>query len=454
MAAPKLREQTYAVEAIDEVKPHPANSRRGDLEAIEGSMAANGIFGAVYAQVRRDGTKGPVIAGNHRVRAAKNAGATHIPVIRIVCTDIEAERMARADNRTHDLGEGDDPELLLASLQRIADEGDGSLEGTGYTDLDLAALEAEVAALDDDEADGGGASEDDDAKPDEGDETWHVPEEPITELGDVWILGEHRVMCGDTMRLENRRELFGRETVSLVLTDPPYAIYGSSTGIGADIADDKMVRPFFDALSRMIAKTVKVFGHVYVCCDWRTYAIIFESNKAAKLSPKNCIVWDKGGGLGSSYANCHEFISFFAKLPPPTAMKSSTQRGQRTVLAPNVMKYNRVVRDEREHNAAKPVGMFEWLIGNSSDVGDLVADFFLGSGTTVIAAEKTGRRCYGFELEPKYCDVIVARWERLTGKKATRVAAKDRAPTSRALPTESEVLEQIRETGHIAKPTT
>ncbi len=429
----KIRSQKYSVEAIDKVRPHPANPRRGDLEAIEASIAVNGFYGAVIAQA----STGLIVVGNHRYRAAVARGATKIPVIRIVCDDVDAEKMAAADNRTHDLGTGYDPTQLVAQLERIMAGSAGSLDGSGYTAIDFSKLEEEAAAIAESARrglDGAGAAPPpplatDDEEDLDDERRWPpLPNTPTTQEGDIWILGEHRIMCGDAFSLANRRELIGREVVSLGLMDPPYAIYGSSSGIGADIADDKMIRPFFDQLGRIIMATVAEFAHVYICCDWRSYPTIAYAMKAADLSPKNLIVWDKAGGLGSMYANCHELISFHAKLPPPTAMRSTTKRGQKQVLASNIVRMNRVPPKDRKHNAAKPVQLFEWLIDNSSEPGDLVVDLFLGSGTAVIAAEKQARRCYGFELAPKYVDLVVSRWEALTGKKGQRIPKADRPP--------------------------
>lgn len=428
----KIREQRYAVEPIHNATPHPKNAKRGDLEAIEASIAVNGFFGAIYVQ---DST-GLIVVGNHRWRAAVNRGATEIPVIRIVCSDIEAERMAVADNRTAELGTYDQA-ALLEQLERIAADADGSLAGTGFSDEAFAALEAEVAELvggdtGGDDGDDADASGDGDAGGSDADDDLaklRVPTEPITKRGDLWLLGEHRLLCGDTFDAEDRKRLLGNETIDLVLMDPPFAIYGSSTGIGTDIADDKMIQPFFENLFRIVRASVKEFAHVYTCCDWRSYATLWNTAKLAGLTAKNCIIWDKGSsGLGSNYANTYEMIFYSARLPPPTAMKSTTKRGQRTVYAPNVARYNRVTGAEREHNAAKPVALFEWFIGNSSDAGDLVVDFFGGSGTTIIAAEKTKRRACAMEMEPKYCDIIVARWERLTGRRAQRVPSGEAAP--------------------------
>ena len=202
----------------------------------------------------------------------------------------------------------------------------------------------------------------------------------------------------------------------MVLTDPPYAIYGSSTGVGSDIADDAMIRPFFEAMWRLIAGHVVMFAHCYVHCDWRSWASLWDAAKRSGVEPRNMIVWDKGSsGLGNNYANTHELIAFFARLPPQVTVTSHRAAGQRQVLRPNIVRHPRPTGDERLHNAAKPVALLVELIENSTDPGHTVLDPFAGSGPVVIAADIAGRTCWAAEKEATMCDVIVARWSRVTG---------------------------------------
>src|SRR5689334_8862156 len=256
------------------------------------------------------------------------------------------------------------------------------------------------------------------------------PRVPVTKVGDVWKLGDHVLVCGDSFDPEVRALGLGKSLVDCVLTDPPYAIYGSSTGIGADIADDRMVRPFFEQLFRMIEPVTKPFGHVYVCCDWRSHPAIAESSRAARTGgeygvwPQNVIVWDKGGsGLGNNYANTYELIAFYARLPSPKAMKSTVRERGRPVLAPNIFRDSRPHGEDRPHNAAKSPKLFAWLLENSTEHGERVVDFFGGGGTTIVAAQKLERRAICFDVEPKWCDVIIERWQRITGGKAERTRA-------------------------------
>lgn len=266
--------------------------------------------------------------------------------------------------------------------------------------------------------------------------------EPITRRGDIIRLGWHVLMCGDSTDDDDVDALriaadpaFGEpRACDVAVMDPPYAVYGSSTGIAADITDDKMVRPMFRAIVRQIARVVKPFGHFYVCCDWRSWPSWWEVAKGTPAVWKNCVVWDKGGaGLGSNYANTHEFIGFGSVIP---MRESMTQKitGIRSVFDANVWRADRVRSSEdekREHNAQKPVVLMRRAIENSSEKGGVVLDLFGGAGSTLIAAEQTGRVCLVMEIEPRWCDVIVARWERATGLTAQRPPADSDLPNEK-----------------------
>jgi DNA modification methylase len=231
-------------------------------------------------------------------------------------------------------------------------------------------------------------------------------------------LDAHRLVCGDMTDAEVRKALLGRSRADCVWTDPPYAIYGSSSGLAEDITDDKIARPFFQEILAASVSALKLFGHAYICCDWRSWASWWEMTKRTSLTPKNLIVWDKGSsGLGNNYANTYELVGFFARLPKQTAM-GNRKTGQRPVHSPNLMRFNRPTGDDRQHNAAKPVDLVQKMIELSTDVGGLVVDWFAGSGSTLIACERANRRCRLTEIDPRYCDVTVRRWQEYTGKSA------------------------------------
>lgn len=411
---------------IQDLAPDPKNPRRIRKEraaALNVSLETYGdIAGIVYNQASSQ-----LVTGHQRVAQIKAAGATSFVVERDATDETDGFgylehpktgqrfpiRLVRWTEARQHLANltANNPEIQGEFTEEAVALLDGLKQEAEFGALRLDALLAELGDV---EPPGAPAPPDEDDVP-------HPPPTPRCGPGDLWILGEHRLLCGDSFLEEDRARLLQGETVDLIVTDPPYAIYGSSTGIGADIADDKMVRPFFERLFSFCREVIREFGHVYACCDWRSWAAIWEGARRAQLSAKNCLVWDKGGGgLGSSYAMAYELVGFFARLPKQTAMKSTTKTGQRTVHAPNILRYPRVTGDEREHNAAKPVAMIEELIDNSSEEGEIVADWFGGSGTTLIAAEKRRRRARVMEMEPRCCDVIIRRWERVTGHQAVK----------------------------------
>jgi DNA modification methylase len=342
---------------------------------------------------------GEVYAGNMRLRAAEQLGADWrreaygedgVPAVLEALTD-EAKR-ARAVRDNVSGGEWQEQELaeLIYGLNGKVD-----LESLAMPPAEIQTLIRQVA----------------NSGPEKGNAIPELPDVPDTHPGDLYLLGEHRLLCGDTTVDADVATLMGEDLAAMVLTDPPYAIYGSSTGVSSDVADDKMVRPFFEALLRVAVERVDWFGHVYVHCDWRSWPALWDSARRVRmLEPKNLLVWDKGGsGLGSNYANTYELIGYFAKIAEGGTMRLSRPKGQRAVLHPNLMRHPRPEGVERMHNAAKPVGLLQDLVRNSSDLQDIVLDLFAGSGSTLVAAHREHRRCYSMEIDPRWCDVIVAR---------------------------------------------
>lgn len=402
--------------ALADLRPHPDNPKAHDVEAVAASIRRFGFITPLVVNA----ADGLLLEGHGRVEALeamRDAGEAppagvrrgwRVPVVVGVSLAPDAARaFLVASNRTVELG-GWDEGRLAALLSDLA--ASGGTEGTGYSDADLEELLASVAGA----GTAVGLTDPDDA-PEERAET-------AVQRGEVYRLGQHRLMCGDSTDAADVARLLDGAKPKLMATDPPYAIYGSSTGIGSDIADDKMVRPFFEGILRLAADHLVMFGHVYVCCDWRSWPSWWEMAKRVELSPKNLLVWDKGGGgLGSSYANTYELIGFFAKLPRQKVMTSNERSGQRQVHKPNIWRGNRIPGAQREHNAQKPVELMEFLIENSSDAGDIVLEPFAGSGTTIVAAERQSRRCYAMEIEPKYVQVCIDRWEAYTGGRAERI---------------------------------
>lgn len=431
---PKLHNQVGITKAINRfgyVDPIVMDERSGHMSAGHGRLES-------LEKLHKAGKKPP-----GRLKVGPD-GKWWVPVLRGISFKNDDEAMAYllAANKLPESGGWDVEDVAL--IARQFDDNKISFDGIGFDPAELSAM----LPSDDKAGQGAGAAAGvsqqpsntppattPPAGPDPLDDYGDPPEKPITQPGDMWELGDHRLLCGDSTDDEQVDRLIGGRRVHMVLTDPPFAIYGSSTGIGADIADDKMVRPFFEKVLRTCFRVVPLFAHVYVNTDWRSWAAMWEAAKRSGLSAKNCIVWDKGSaGLGSNYANCYELVGYFVKLPAAKAMKSSAPTGQRQVHKPNIMRVGRVMGKEREHNAAKPVALLSEFIKNGSDTGQVVLDLFGGSGSTMLAAEKEGRTALLMEVEPKWADVIVKRWERHTGRKAKRVPVgdqrSDRGPSS------------------------
>lgn len=253
------------------------------------------------------------------------------------------------------------------------------------------------------------------------DEFPEAPDEPIAKRGDVWRLGRHRLMCGDGTMIDDVEKLMGGKKADMVFTDPPY-----NTGMKESRQKEKawLSHMFNDSYSkdhweRFMADFCSTYysqmkdnSVAYICLDWRrNHELVPHIKNNFKLS--NIIIWDKVvHGLGSDYKYTYELINVCKKGKP----ELRTHQGEREYS--DVWHIQRKMGKNKDHATAKPVELVERCVRHASKPHELVVDFFLGSGTTLIASEKHNRVCYGMELEPKYCDVIIKRWEDYTGKKA------------------------------------
>lgn len=390
---------TVEMVPVGDLAHHPENYRQGDVGAITESLDRWDWYAPVVVQR----STGHVCVGNHRLDAAIARGDSHVPTVLRDLSDAEARALLAADNRSSDLAVNDE-DALARLLAGIAENDPADLLGTGYDGDDVDDLLDRVAAA----AGNGNVS----PRGSTGDEP-PEPEPPKvahSALGEVYELGPHRLLCGDsTEHPEILAFLDGR--VQAMVTDPPYAIYGSASGISSSVSDDGMVRPFFLDILRLAQEATDEYAHAYVCCDWRSWPSWWEMAKRTALEPKNLIVWDKASsGLGNNWANTYELVGYFVHMPPQQTMTSGRRSGMRAVLRPNVLRHNRVMGEERQHNAAKPVALMADLITAATDPGERVLDPFAGSGSTLIACEREGRVCLMVEKDPAYCDVIRARY--------------------------------------------
>lgn len=378
---------------IEDVKPYAKNAKLHDKTQIANVAESIKQFG--WQQPIVIDADGVIIVGHCRYSAAKKLKLKEVPCI--VAEDLTEEQVKKyrlLDNKTNE----SDWDLGLLS---------DDLEGLDFSGFDV---------------DWGIANEEEEPEVVDDDFEVEVPEEPKAKLGQIYQLGRHRLMCGDSTKQEDVEKLMGGEKADMVFTDPPYALFGNSTGV-AGICDDKMTRPFFLEIFKRCVQNTKLFSHVYACCDWHSAFSLQAMAQESGLTAKNMCIWDKGdGGVGAMYQQCFEIVWFFANSPAATKTIGKTKTGERTVNGkPNIWRYNRV-SSNRVHNAQKPVEMVSFAIQNSSDEGGKVLDLFGGSGTTLIACEETNRNCYMMELDPKYVDVIIDRWEQFTGEKAVLIS--------------------------------
>ena len=390
--------------AVDKLIPYAKNSRTHSVEQVAQIAASIKEFG-FRNPILVDGVG--IIAGHGRFMAALKIGLDKVPAID--CSDMTASQKKAyiiADNKLA-MNAGWDTSMLSIEMKDLEDEG-FDLALLGFDDKELnALLEPEVA-------DG---LTDEDATPE-------LPKEPKTKLGDIYILGNHRLMCGDSTSIDDAEKLMDGLLADLVFTDPPYNVDYSGRGANnlGTIKNDNMSADDFEQFCRDIFTTysaiMKPLACIYVCHpDSASAKIAFEKTFAEQFKKSSTIIWMKqSAGMGwQDYRAQHEPILYGWK----EGKGSHFNAGDRTKTT--IWKIGRDAQSSYVHPTQKPVCLPEEAIMNSSKGSDCVVDLFGGSGSTLIACEKTGRVNRSMELDPKYCDVIVKRWEDFTGKKAELV---------------------------------
>ncbi len=404
------------------LKPFPGNARTHSKKQVKQIAASIERFGFTNPVLVSD--DGEIIAGHGRVEAAKLLGMKTVPTLALSHLSA-AERRAYvlADNKLA-LNAGWDRDILAIELQGLVDL-DFEVELTGFS---LAEIDVVLDAAHDADPDQRDAPED------------VVPAvvtgPPVSRTGDLWLLGRHKLLCGDTRNGGDLDRLLGGERADLVFTDPPYnvAIDGHVCGLGSvkhrefAFASGEMSRAQFiafltDTLGNM-ARHMRDGAIAFVCMDWRHMGELLEAGEAVFSEFKNLVVWNKtNGGMGSFYRSKHELIFVFKNGDGPHT--NSFGLGDTGRYRTNVWDYAGISSmgagraDELAmHPTVKPVALIADAIRDCSRRGEIVLDGFGGSGSTLIAAEKTGRQARLIEYDPLYCDTIVRRWEKLTGKRA------------------------------------
>lgn len=410
--------------SITDLHPDPKNPRAHSAKQIDQIARSIETFG-FNAPVLVDGTL-KTIAGHGRLLAAKKLGYSEVPTIGLEhLTKEEARAYMIADNRLTDTSVWDEG-LLAESFELLTSlDLDFSIEATGF---DMGEIDFKIES----------------AK-----HRGEAEEEPpfevakgaaISRPGDIWTLGEHRILCGSALDADAYQRLMGGKLTAVVFSDPPYnlEILGNVSGLGAiqhrefAMASGEMTEAafteFLTSSLKLLAQNSTQGSIHFICMDWRHIMELSAAGRTVYRELKNLCVWTKhNAGMGSFYRSQHELVFVFKN--GTATHQNNIQLGRFGRNRTNVWAYpgaNSFGRGEGEgnplemHPTVKPVPLVADALLDASARREIVLDAFLGSGTTLIAAEKTGRICYGIEIDPLYVDTAIRRWQSLTAKQALR----------------------------------
>jgi site-specific DNA-methyltransferase (adenine-specific) len=383
---------------IDTLKGLPGNPRIGDVDAVAKSLDRFGQRKPIV--VRQD--DGTIIAGNHTWQAAKQLGWTEIAVAYVGDDDVTASAYALADNRTAELGSYDE-QALKDLIDQVAAIDPELVKDAGWADDAVAELVAKIAS------EQPAPELNEDVIPE-------VPKVPITKLGDIWQLGNHRLMCGDSTDVTNVEKLMDGNKADMVFTDPPYGMDLDTDYTKMGDGGKKHDKVIDDNKQFNAKQLLDMFSYCNEIFLWGAdYYVETLNRNYPDLG--SWIVWDKysdqerngllDGRFGSSFETCWSKSKHKREIARVLVTTNYTARGDET----------------RIHPTQKPVALAIWFFERWAKTSTNIVDLFLGSGSTLIACERANKTCYGMELDPKYCDVIVKRWETLTGQKAVLVNA-------------------------------
>jgi len=395
---------------LSDLKPRARNARthsRRQVQQIADSIRNFGFVNPVL--VERDGT---IIAGHGRVEGAKLAGLKEIPTLTVDhLTPAQIRAYVIADNKLA-LNAGWDNDLLALELKELTVELDFDIRVTGFETPEIDLI---LQPLDGDDAPEDLPPIDD-----------RVP--AVSRPGDLWQIGPHRLFCGDATQPESFHQLMGGDLARLVFTDPPYnvPIDGHVCGSGkikhpefamaTGEMDSQTFAGFLETSLRNLADASLDGSIHYVCMDWRHMGEVLRAGKAAYTEYKNLCVWTKtNAGMGSFYRSQHELVFVFKK--GAAAHVNNLQLGKHGRNRSNVWSYagqnsfgqNRD-QELASHPTVKPIDLVADAIADASHRGEIVLDAFAGSGTTLLAAQKTGRRGFGIEISPHYVDLVIKRF--------------------------------------------
>ena len=427
--APKIEVVYRSVTAL---KPDPNNPRVHSPRQVRQLARSIGSFG-FNVPVAID-SNGKVIAGHGRIMAAKQLGWTEVPTIWLShLSEAQARAYMIADNRLTEISTWND-QLLAEQLKELAElDLDFSLEATGF---EMGEIDFRIEQL----------NAGSDGAPDAADDVSGLRDGPkVSRPGDLWLLGKDcRVYCGSALDASAYAKLMDGERAAVIFADAPYnvKISGNVSGLGAlqhrefAMASGEMTEPQF---TEFLAKAFSLFARHsvdgslhFLCMDWRHISEMLAAGGAAYAELMNMCVWVKdNAGMGSLYRSQHELI--FVYKNGHGRHSNNVQLGRFGRNRTNVWRYPSAHSFSRSgdegnllamHPTVKPVAMIADVLMDCTSRGEIVLDGFLGSGSTVIAAERTGRRCFGIELDSRYVDTIVRRWQAFTRDSARHASGK------------------------------
>lgn len=373
-----------------------------EYQKIKNSIEEFGYVDPII--INKDNT---IIGGHQRLTVLKDLGYKEVDVIQI---DIDKTK----------------EKALNIALNKITGEWDYSMLGDLLLDLDSLNYDLELTGFDMGEIEDIMAPIEEEKEIVEDDFDIEPPEEPKAKLGDIYQLGNHRLMCGDSTSEEDVAKLMDGNKADMVFTDPPYGVSASGgrsqtkekLGMKAIANDELRNNDLTNFLTNFIkAMKYKDGASIYICYPWATQKEFTEAILNNNLKIKNCIIWDKkvfGLNGFKGYRPQYEMIYFCCK-------SDFVWYGDKAQS--NVWQISREIKREEQgnHPTPKPIELICKALKNSSKSGDIILDVFGGSGSTLIACEQLDRNCYMMELDPKYVDVIINRWETFTGKKAIKI---------------------------------
>jgi DNA modification methylase len=416
-----------AYQKLDDLHPHPHNARTHkppQIRQIANSISAFGFTNPVLVD-----TKNRIIAGHGRVKAAELLGMQTVPTIRLdQLTETQIRAYVIADNKLAE-NAGWDNELLAIEFQYLitldCEDLDVKITGFEIPEIDMIIEQAAEERTKEDEI-----SES------------ILDEAPVTQPGDLYLLGKHRIRCGNSLHERTYQSLMGSRRAAIIFSDPPFnvRVNGHSTGNGSvqhrefAMASSEMSEAEFTSFLnnslRLLAQFSANNSVHYICMDWRHAGDLIAAGRQNYDEFLNLCVWVKdNGGMGSLYRSQHELILVFRKGKGPH--RNNIQLGKFGRNRTNIWRYPGIHTMSKQsgegnllalHPTIKPIAMVADAILDCSARGETVLDAFLGSGTTLMAAERTGRVCYGIEIDPTYVDVAIRRWQKYTGESAVHAA--------------------------------